>query len=267
LSRDADTIVERHTAGRWSWASVSTMIARESANQREGHEMTSGQGGPYGDPGPQGQETPPQGWNAPPPQQPYGQQYPGQQYPGQQYPGQQYPGQQYPGYTPAPSAPTGYGAPPAMERPTTVRAGIGALVASLVLGLISTIVSFSDIDTLVARTLATTSDPAVTEDIVRSGIVVGAVIGLMLVGLEVLFLWFAWKGANWARIVLWVLGGISVLFGLAGLAAGSTESTGFLTSLGWFQLLLTAAGLVLLALKPSNDWYRFRGWQRANGLP
>jgi hypothetical protein len=257
LSRDADTIVERHTAGRWSWASVSTMIARESANQREGHEMTSGQGGPYGDPGPQGQETPPQGWNAPPPQQPYG----------QQYPGQQYPGQQYPGYTPAPSAPTGYGAPPAMERPTSVRAGIGALVASLVLGLISTIVSFSDIDTLVARTLATTSDPAVTEDIVRSGIVVGAVIGLLLVGLEVLFLWFAWKGANWARIVLWVLGGISVLFGLAGLAAGSTESTGFLTSLGWFQLLLTAAGLVLLALKPSNDWYRFRGWQRANGLP
>jgi hypothetical protein len=22
---------------------------------------------------------------------------------------------------------------------------------------------------------------------------------------------------------------------------------------------------VLLALKPSNDWYRFRAWQRANG--
>jgi hypothetical protein len=235
-------------------------------NQREAHEMTSGQSGPYGDPGPPGQGTPPQGWNAPPPQQPYGQQHPGQEHPGQQYPGQQYPGQQYPGYTPAPSAPTGYGAPPAMERPTTVRAGIGALVASLVLGLISSIVSFSDIDTLIAQTLETTSDPAVTEDVVRSGIVVGAVIGLIVVGLQVLFLWFAWKGANWARIVLWVLGGISVLFGLTGLAAGS-ESTGFLTSLGSFQLLLTAAGLVLLALKPSNDWYRFRGWQRANSLP
>ena len=49
-----------------------------------------------------------QGWNAPPPQRRYG--------------------QPYPGYAPAPSAPTGYGAPPAMERPVTVRAGIGAFV-------------------------------------------------------------------------------------------------------------------------------------------
>jgi hypothetical protein len=151
-----------------------------------------------------------------------------------------------------------------MERPTTVRAGIGALVASLVLGLISSIVSFADIDTLIAQTLATTNDPAVTEDVIRSGIVIGAVVALIFVGLEILFLWFAWKGHNWARIVLWVLGGLSVLFGLAGLALGGTQSTGFLTSLGWFQLLLTAAGLVLLGLKPSNDWYRFRSWQRSN---
>jgi hypothetical protein len=219
--------------------------------------MTSGQSGPYGEPGQPGQGGPPQGWNPPPPQQPYGQP--------PAY-GQQPPyGQPYPGYTPAPSAPTGFGAPPPMERPSTVRAGIGALVASLVLGLISSIVSFSDIDTLIDQTLESTNDPAVTEDVIRSGIVVGAVIALIIVGLQVLFLWFAWKGRNWARIVLWVLGGISVVFGLAGLAAGSSESTGFLTSLGWFQLLLTAAGLVLLALKPSNEWYRFRSWQRANG--
>ena len=212
--------------------------------------MTSGQSGPYGEPGQPGQPGqpgeggPPPGWN-PPPQQPYG--------------------QQYPGYGAAPSAPTGYGAPAPMERPTTVRAGIGALVASMVLGLVSSIVSFSDIDTLIDKTLQTSTDAAVTEDVIRTGIVIGIVISLIFVGLEILFLWFAWKGHNWARIVLWVLGGISVVFGLIGLAAGATESTGFLTSLGWFQLLLTAAGLVLLALQPSNEWYRFRSWQRANG--
>ncbi len=214
--------------------------------------MTSGQGGPYGEQGQPGQGGPPQGWNPPPPQQPYGQ---------QPY------GQQYPGYGPAPSAPAGHGAPPPMERPTTVRAGIGALVASLVLGLISSIVSFSDVETLIDQTLETSTDPALTEDVIRSGIVIGAVIGLIIVGVQVLFLWFAWKGHNWARIVLWVLGGISVLFGLVGLAAGGTATTGFLTSLGLFQLLLTAVGLVLLALKPSNDWYRFRRWQRASGRP
>lgn len=230
--------------------------------------MTSGQGGPYGDPPQQpdqggqpqgwnappqqpGQGGPPQGWNAPPPQPQYGQQPP--------Y------GQQYPGYAPAPSAPTGYGAPPAMERPTTVRAGIGALVASLVLGVIAAIVSFSDIDTLIGQQLEVNTDPALTEEVIRSGIVIGAIVTLIFVGLQILFLWFAWKGRNWARIVIWVLGGLSVVFGLAGSAAGGPQSTGFLTSLGWFQLLLTAAGIVLLALKPSNEWYRFRGWQRANG--
>ena len=240
--------------------------------------MTSGQSGPYGEPGQPGepgqggpppgwnpqppQQGPPsqQGWNAPPPQQGWNAPPPQQPY------GQQPYGQQYPGYAPAPSAPTGQGAPPAMERPTTVRAGIGALVASLVLGLISSIVSFSDIDSLIDDTLRTNTDPALTQDVIRSGIIVGAVIGLIVVGLQVLFLWFAWKGRNWARIVLWVLGGLSVVFGVIGLGAGASETTGFLTSLSWFQLVLTAVGLVLLALKPSNDWYRFRGWQRANGL-
>jgi len=224
--------------------------------------MTSGQGGPYGDPGQPGQGDPPQGWSPPPPQQPYGQPPYGQPPYGQQPYGQQPYGQQYPGYGPAPA---GHGAPPAMERPTTVRAGIGALVASLLLGLISSIVSFSDLDGLIDQTLQTSADPALTEEVIRSGIIIGAVVALIFIGLEVLFLWFAWKGHNWARIVLWVLGGLSVLFGLAGLAAGGTATTGFLTSLGLFQLVLTAAGLVLLGLKPSNDWYRFRRWQRANG--
>jgi hypothetical protein len=212
--------------------------------------MTSGQesgqdgGGPAGQPGgAPDQAGPPQGWNAPPIQQPYG--------------------QQYPGYGPAPSAPTGYGAPTPMERPVTVRAGIGALVASLILGIISSIATFADIDHLVARALAQSgSDVEVTDDVLRSAIIVGGVATLVFVALNALFLWFAWQGRNWARIVIWVLGGLGVLSGVAGLGTGSTVG-GFLTSLGVFQFLLTAVGIVLLALKPSNEWYRYRGWQRA----
>ncbi|TFV86427.1 hypothetical protein [Blastococcus sp. CT_GayMR16] len=200
--------------------------------------MTSGQGenqpgGPYG---------PPQGWNAPPP-----------------------PGPQYPGYAPAPSAPTGYGGPQSMERPTTVRAGIGAFVASLLVGLISSAVTFADFDAFVARAMAASSDtPDVTEDLIRTSLMIGIVVGLVFVALEVLFLWFAWKGHQWARIVLWVLGGLSLTFGLIGLA-GSSGQTGFTTSMGAFGLLFTAAGVLLLAMKPSNEWYRFRSWQRATG--
>ncbi|TQN41071.1 hypothetical protein FHU33_0425 [Blastococcus colisei] len=232
--------------------------------------MTSGQSGPYGDPGEQGQGGPPQGWNPPPSQPPYGQPPQGQppygQPPyGQPSQGQPPYGEQYPGYAPAPSAPTGYGAPTPMERPTTVRVGIGALVASLVLGLIQSIVTFSDMEGLIEQSMLESTDAAITEDLVRTGIVIGVVITLIILGLQALFIWFAWQGRNWARIVIWVLGGLSVLFGLLGLGAGTGQSTGFLTSLGWFSLILTAVGIVALALKPSNEWYRYRGWQRANG--
>jgi hypothetical protein len=200
--------------------------------------MTSGQG--ENQPG--GQQGPPQGWNAPPS-----------------------PPAQYPGYAPAPSAPTGYGGAQTMERPMTVRAGIGAFVASLLVGLISSAVTFADFDSFVDRAMAASADnPEMTEELLRSTLTMGIVIGLVFLVLQVMFLWFAWKGHNWARIVLWVLGGLSLTFGLVGVAAG-TGQTGFTTSMGVFQLLFTAVGVVLLAMKPSNEWYRFRGWQRATG--
>ncbi len=206
--------------------------------------MTSGQsgdGGQHGGPG-----DPAQSWNAPPAPPP-----------------------QYPGYAPAPSAPTGFGAPTPLERPFAVRAGLGAIIANLILGVIGTVLTFTDIDALVAQTVAVTDDPQVTEAVVRTGIVVGAVIGVIIYGLLAMFIWFAWNGRNWARIVLWVLGGISVTFGVIGLATSaagvSTGQSGFVTALGVCGLLLTAAGIVLLAMKPANEWYRYRGWLRATG--
>jgi len=201
--------------------------------------MTTGQGGnPYG---------PPEGWNAPPP-----------------------PGPQYPGYAPAPSAPTGYGAPQPMERPTTVRAGLGAFIAVLILGLVSSIVTFADFDNIMNAALAaqgtSTADLGVDRDsFVRLVLIVGVVIGLVMAALQIMFIWFAWNGRNWARVVLWVLGGLGVLSGLFAVASPRAGEPGFLVSLSVFSLLLTAAGIVLLALKPSNDWYRFRKWQRLNG--
>ena len=132
--------------------------------------------------------------------------------------------------------------------------------------MISAIVTFADFDTIVARTVAEANDPAVTEEVARTGLTIGVVISLIILALYVLFLWFAWHGRNWARVVLWVLGGLGVLSGVVGLAgAGASGQSGFQTGLGFFQLILTIAAIVLLALKPSNEWYRFRGWQRASG--
>ncbi len=248
--------------------------------------MTSGQGGqdPQQGQPPQGQpgwQTPPgQGWQNPPPPQQGWQNPPQGGWPnpqqgwqgppqGWQDPQQNWQGQPPPyGYAAAPSAP-GHSFPPeAPERPTTVRVGVGAFLATLILGIISSLVQFSDIDGLVAQAVAVANDPAITEDVIRAGIVVGAVIGLLLTALQALFIWFAWKGRNWARTVLLVLGGLSVLFGLSALSgAGSgVAGSGFLDSLSVFSLLITLVGVVALALRPSSEWYRAMTARRQAGL-
>jgi hypothetical protein len=153
-----------------------------------------------------------------------------------------------------------------MERPFAVRAGIGAFMANLILGVIGSIITFTMLDTLVAQALAAENvDLTVDDEVLRSAVVVGAVIGLVFVGLQAMFIWFAWQGRNWARIVLWVLGGLAVVSGLASLGMATAPSTGFLTALSWFNLVLVIAGIVLLAQKPANEWYRYRGWLRATG--
>ena len=208
--------------------------------------MTSGQGenqpgDPYG--------PPPPGWNAPPPPAP---------------------GYQYPGYAPAPSAPVGYGpgVPQAMERPTSVRAGLGAFLGSMVLSAVAQVVTLLNLQKIVDWSFADAGlDQDVDVDLARqtaeAAALIGTVMGVVFIAVYGLFVWFAWRGYNWARVVLWVLGGLGIASGLVGVAVGSPLP--FLDALGVFQLLLLIAAVVLLALKPSNEWYRFRGWQRATG--
>jgi hypothetical protein len=240
------------TTGAGCWSSVAAVAHdRSRTDDEEAHTMTAGQGGPGWQPPEQG--GPPQGWNAPPAAAPYGQQY----------------GQQHPGYGPAPSAPTGYGAPPALERPVTVRAGIGAFVGSIVLSVVGQVITALNWDTVFASELdASLGDLSGDEADIAAGImdsfgVFALVIGLVFTAVFALFVWFAWRGHNWARIILWVLAGIGVAFGLLGVAAGSPLPV--LAALGAFELLFDIVAIVLLALKPSNEWYRFRSWQRATG--
>jgi hypothetical protein len=208
--------------------------------------MTAGQGGgPYGEPTGQGQ---PQGWDAPQSPPPYG--------------------QQYPGYAPAPSAPTGYGAPAPMERPVTVRAGVGAFVGGIVLSVVAQVITALNWDTIISDTTAQLpeADREAADSFASMTGTLGAVglaVGLVFTAVFALFVWFAWRGHNWARVVLWVLAGLNLVGTLIGFALPSPLP--FLTTLAVFEALFDAAGIVLLALKPSNDWFRFRSWQRATG--
>jgi hypothetical protein len=252
------------------------------------------EGGPYGQPqygdprygdpqygqpaqgqAPHGQ--PPYG-QSPQGQSPYGQPQYGQPQYGQPQYGQAPYGQQpYPGYGAAPAAPTGYGAPTPVERPLTVRAGIGAFVGSIALSIAGYVITLLNLDTVtdLATTEAGLGGLSREEAEMAAAMgdtfgAVGLVLGLIFTGVFALFVWFAWRGQNWARIVLWVLGGLGIVFGIIG--AGMSSSFGMealpaLTFLTWVEIVFDAVAIVLLALKPSNEWYRYRGWLRATGQP
>ena len=154
-----------------------------------------------------------------------------------------------------------------MERPLTVRAGIGAFMAAVVLSAVGTAVSLVNWDLVLDQALAAQGaqlegsgldEAQLAELWLRIGIGVGVVVTL----LQLLFIWFAWRGHNWARIVLWVIGGFGVASGFAGVLMQSSPLP-FLDVLGVFQTLALAVGVVLLALKPSNDWFRHEKWRRA----
>ncbi|MGY2085544.1 hypothetical protein [Blastococcus sp. SYSU DS0539] len=236
--------------------------------------MTAGQGDHQGRPEGEGGQQP--GWPPPPPQGqppygagPYGQEPQGRPPYG---PGQPPYGQHPYGYAPAPAAP-GWDpdAPAPMERPVTVRAGIGAFVAALVLSAVGTGAMLLNWDRFTAWMIAesgTDLDSAEfegldTEAFTQLTLQVTVAVSVVVLLLQALFLWFAWQGRNWARVVLWVLGGLTLLS--VPFSAGSSGPLPFVTALTWFQIALTAVGVVLLAAKASNDWYRFRKWQFATG--
>jgi hypothetical protein len=220
--------------------------------------MTSGpqdpqQGGGYGqppyDPSSAGQQPP---YGQPQPGQPeYGQpQYGQPQYGAPQYGAPQYgppPGQQ--GFGSYPSAPQGWqggGAPAApTPRPNTVKLGVGAFLLSTVLGLLDSLLTLTDLDAAKAEAAR---QSGLSESEVSGLVTAGVLIGLLFVVAYLAVIWFAWQGRNWARIVLWALGGLS----LASFASVVSGESGFLTTV---QLLLVIVGIVALALRPSNQWY------------
>ena len=215
--------------------------------------MTSGQGDPQGQPPP---------WQQQPGPPPYGQ-------PGPYGPPPH--GQPPYGYAPMPSA--GFGGPPPepKERPLTVRAGLGGFMVSIVLSVASTLFAWANWDRFVDQALAdqpgfpepadgTSFDPAAFTQAFAAAFIV---VSLLFTALYLLFVWFAWRGYNWARIVLWVLGGLGIASGLANLATLGSSPFPFLTVLSLFSFAAVLAGVILLARKPSNEWYAYEKWRRA----
>jgi hypothetical protein len=104
------------------------------------------------------------------------------------------------------------------------------------------------------------NDSSLTEDeidtAVNFGLGFSLVLGLVVIGL---WIWMARsneRGQSWARTTATVLGALSILFLLFGLALG--QSTALSTGLGVVSLVLAAVILYLLYRPESNEYYRAR---------
>lgn len=189
----------------------------------------------------------------PPPGDGYGQPDYGQQADSGQQPayGQPAHGQQPGGY---PTDPYGGGQPARpTEMPSSVATAVKLLWASIALSVLSTLLTFTMLDSIVDTALEQNNATNIDSDTIRAGAIMGAIIGLIIgVAITLVLLTFIKKGANWARITWTVLAAIGLIFGVMGLVGTQPP---LLKLLGVVSMLLTAAILFFLWKKESNPWF------------
>ncbi|WP_433266066.1 hypothetical protein ACQPZF_39795 [Actinosynnema sp. CS-041913] len=197
------------------------------------------------------------------PHDPSGQQGGYPQQPGGQPPqGQPQGFPQQPGYPPqAPPLSPGELSRPA--RPKSVDTAFLLWMISAGLGILSTIVSFLTAEELAKATaerlLGTSVDPVLVEGAQPS--YGSGIFSLILFALWIVVVFQMRNGANWARIVLAVLGGLGVLGGILGLfAMGLLFGLGFLGVIqvlfNLVQLALTIGALVFMFKSESNYYFK-----------
>jgi uncharacterized protein (DUF983 family) len=220
-----------------------------------------GQPPPNYGPGGYGQGQPPPnygpggyGQGQPPPN--YGQSQPPPAYgPGGYGPGPAGYGQGPSGYGPG-YGPGAYGSMPAPQMPTPVnpadapapvKRAVMLMLTEAVLGLIGIVISIASIGTLKSTLRADNPgyDTNKINSLATTAVAVIAVVGIVILVLYVLLALQVRKGKNWARIVTWVLAGLSVLFELISL--GGDTSTTLNKVFAVLGMIINVAIIVLLA--------------------
>lgn len=189
---------------------------------------------------PENEPQPPQ-YGQNPPQ--YGQQQPPAYGQGPSPYGQIPPyGQQYGGYQ---GAPMGTGKP--VERPREVNIAFWLIVAAGVLSLIAIPFNIAAARQLSQGQLTTSNGQSISPETFNSMLTgVAVVTAIIIAALYALVAVFVRRGANWARILGTVFAAISLLS-----LIGSTLPT-------VLQVLLGVAAIVLLYLRPSNEFFAAR---------
>lgn len=137
---------------------------------------------------------------------------------------------------------------PAAEPPPSVRTAVTLVWAIVGVSVVNALLTFAFVDDIVAATVEAAGAGDLSEEAIRASIIVSGLFALIVFGvLWVVLAIFLRRGANWARIVLTVLAGIGVVFGLLGLATGGQPA------------LFMATGLITLVLQIALLFYL---WQK-----
>lgn len=151
------------------------------------------------------------------------------------------------------------GDPGAEAAPKEVVTAFQLWIASIVVSVIGIVYSFATLGDTVRDQVQgqVDADPSLDagdlESLIRLGLVIGAVFALLFVALELFFIFKMRAGRNWARIVLTVLGVLSVLATVFSLSNASAVSAAF----GLVQAALIVAAIVFM----------FTGGARAHFAP
>jgi hypothetical protein len=167
------------------------------------------------------------------------------------------------GYPAAPPPPQGW-QQPAPQRgapPSTVMNAFRLMLVTAALSVIGIIATFATKDDLRQRLRRANLDADTTrlDNLVNTAIAISLVVAIVFVVLYVLLAFKVRAGRNWARIVTWVLAGLGVLSLLGAL---STTATPLSRTLSVISGLIDIVIIVLLAQRPSNDYFRGSARQR-----
>jgi hypothetical protein len=135
-----------------------------------------------------------------------------------------------------------------------VEISFGLWVATLVLGVIGAVLSYSQIKQVQAQMInqMVTQNPSVDQSMIErtatTTLIVVVVVWLLVMAAMFLFVFLMRAGRNWARIVLAVLGGLYVIFSLIGVAVAGSVA-------GLLQLLLLVGAIATMFLPAANAWF------------
>lgn len=143
---------------------------------------------------------------------------------------------------------------PAPQRPHEVRVAVWLWVATLVVGLVGLIVSFGSIDTVARAQVAANPEVADVIDpdtFVRILSYAVVVVSLLGVALRVFLIVKLAAGRRWARTVLTVLGGLSILGAVLNVRAVG----GFEAGLSVLDALVVAAAIVYMFSEGTRGFF------------